>query len=113
MSSEEKTYKVGQTLWFVPINHRYRQPEEVSITKVGRKWLELSNGYRADIKTLIVDGGGYAPPANLYISQSAYEDKVARESAWNALRAKISNLYKVPSGITVDVIENVRAQLGI
>lgn len=115
MSSEEKTYKAGETLWFVPtyIRSSFSIPVEVSIIKVGRKWLELSNGHRADIKTLIVDDEGYASPATCYISQSEYEKKIALTKAWDALRSKIRDIHRAPSGITVDVIENVRAQLGI
>lgn len=66
-------YTEGQTLWLVPSRYRHSgEPREVTITKVGRKWLTLNNGYRAAVDGLALDGGEYSSPGVCYLTREAW-----------------------------------------
>lgn len=110
MSSKKLT--PGQTLWWVPRNNRYREPFEVTVTKVGRKWIHLDNHHRIDAETLEADGAGYSPPGVCYLSQGAYESETALNQAWRSLQQDL-HLLRAPAGITVEKIREARELLGL
>lgn len=112
----DRKFEVGQKLYYVS-NRRYSvcRNEDVEITKVGKIWLTLSNGKRASIESLEVDGGEYSSPAQCWLSREDYEGHIGLESAWGKFQydvGYIRNPHPKPS-ITVENIAQVRKILGI
>ncbi len=101
-----KKFRVGQELWFVP--QTWGRPVEGSatkITKVGRKWLELSNGRRACVKSLET---GYD---QCYLTRADYEKERELFRAWQELDGLIER--RPPEGVTLDKINQARKLLGL
>jgi len=109
-----RTFVAGQKLWFVPVSNHLGEATYVAIKTVGRKWLTLENGYRADVETLFVDGDGrgYTHPAVCYIDKQAYDEAKALEHAWLRFRTSIAaNGSRVPKGVTREAIQAARTAL--
>lgn len=100
----------GSEFYFVP-KSRYRAREYLTVTKVGRKWLTLSNGERADKVTLELEDGWNT--GRLYPSQEQYQAIQAAEDLWRAFRAVISQRWGVPKGIAEKDIRHVAGLLKI
>lgn len=101
----EMKYKLGDTLYCVYGSHKRREPESVTIEKVGRKWLYLSNGYRADIDTLILDGNEFASPGECWGSESNYNYHRALEYRWKTI---FNAVYaKRPSHLTMEDMDEI------
>lgn len=105
-------YSVGQPLWYVPTIRRGDQ-KEVTITQVGRKWLTLSNGERASIDGLVVDGGGYSTPAWCYVSREEYEAEQTLNAAWSEFRRAIDSSRRTPGLATLEAIQQAIKLLGV
>jgi hypothetical protein len=99
-----KNFDVGQELWYVPRWGRLSECHAVKITKIGRKWLELSNGLKADVKTL------KSFQDQLYLSEADHAKERAMQAAWNALERRMSNAK--PS-VTVRRIKLAEKLLGL
>lgn len=109
--SEERLV-VGQTLLYVPNDLRRSEPREVTVTKIGRKWADISGGYnRISITTLDVDGYGYSSPGKCWRSREAYESHKKLCEAWSELRRLIDAKWYVPEGVTLSQIENAKRSL--
>lgn len=82
-SITHNSYTEGQKLWMVP-RHRYMgEPREVTITKVGRKWLTLDNRHRAAVDGLTLDGGEYMSPGVCYLTRQEWEiEKTLLGNRW-------------------------------
>jgi hypothetical protein len=100
-----KTFEVGQELWFVPRWGKLSECHALKITKVGRKWLELSNGRRACVNTLET---GYD---RCYLSQADHENQREIFIAWQKLGGLIER--RKPEGVTLDDIAQARKLLGL
>lgn len=96
-------YNVGDTLYCVYFNRR--SPQTVTITKVGRKWLHLSNGYRADIDTLILDGGEYSSPGKCWMSQAEYKLHVELDKRWKRIAMEFHSLR--PNHLTMADLDEI------
>lgn len=91
----------GQELWYVPSDRRFdKNGSAVTVTKVGRKWLSLSNGERIEADTLVADGRGYAAPGRCWLSEDHWLAEVSRRAAWNDLRALLERQYAAPDGLS-------------
>lgn len=88
-------FTVGQKLWFVPSQRYLGEPKEVSITKIGRKWLSVSNGMKISIDNLNADGGQYISPGTAYLNRGLYESDLRLNGLWKRLKL-IVNAYAVP-----------------
>lgn len=108
-----KELKVGQALYWVPRETRFRNPREVTVTKIGRKWVQLDNRERIDIESLCADGGQYASPGQCYLSKADYEHAIKLSNNWTALRRDIESLWKAPNGVTLEDMDAVRSILKI
>lgn len=102
-----KQFQVNQTLFFVPRDQG--KPCEVTIVKVGRKWLELSNFKRCNFD-LVVDSP-YGTPLRCYLSRAVYEQGRALSAAWS--RLKYAMPHNAPEGMTIEQITQARAMLGL
>jgi hypothetical protein len=110
------TITVGQELWFVYSDHYHRRgkDEVAKVTKVGRKWAELSNGYRVDLHTLIAEGAGYSSAGRAHVSRAHWEEEKRRKGAWEALRGRLREAWGgPPRGISTENIRAAAALLGI
>jgi hypothetical protein len=96
----------GQTLWFVYYKSYSLRPRpdcEVTVTKVGREWLALSNRHRVDKHTLIADGKNYSPPGRCYLSREIYEKRMATLKAWRDFSSSIDP-RNPPDGVELESI---------
>jgi hypothetical protein len=101
MSTE---YKVGDKLWWVSSDNK-RTQREVTVEKVGRVWLTLSNHHRVDKVTLKADAGGFTSPGTCWLSKEAYEHCVRLELAWGSLQRKVRETWSVPDDVTLEDIK--------
>jgi hypothetical protein len=63
--------------WLVLNEKRHTKDREVTISKIGRKWVTLSDGNRFDRTSenwRNVDGAGYSSPGRLWDSTEQYEE---------------------------------------
>lgn len=105
-------YTVGQELHFEwsPYSSRKGRGEDVTITRVGRKWLELSNGHRVDKVRLVADGRGYSSPGTAYTSRADREAHVRLHEAWRRLRIQMS--APPGDGVTAEQVAEAANLLG-
>ena len=78
--------KVGDKLWFVP-GYRKAGAGYVTIEKVGRLYLTLSNRLRADKHTLYTD---YS--SKCYLSKEEHDNETAFGVALSELKRRVSDL---------------------
>ena len=97
-------YKVGDKLWWVGSDNR-RTQREVTVEKVGRVWLTLSNGHRVDKVTLKADAGGFVSPGTCWLRKEAYEHCVRLELAWGSLQRKVRETWSIPDDVTLEDIK--------
>lgn len=103
---------IGQKLWYVPRELRRADPREVTVTKVGRKWADVSGGHgRINVETLEVDGRGYSSPGKCWRSREEYEAYDALCKAWDELRTLLSRHWSPPAGVTLNQVANAKRSL--
>lgn len=105
-------YTVGQELYFEwsPYSNRKGRGEAVTITKIGRKWLELSNGFRVDKMRLVADGRGYSSPGTAYVSREDRESQIRLQAAWHNLRRRMES--HPGEGVTAERVAEAARLLG-
>ena len=96
-------YTVGQELYF---ESKHGRSGTVTITKVGRKWLELSNHRRVDKDSLCADYG-----SRCFLSEAQRRADLEREAAWQHLRTALP--YTAPPTVTDDDIKAAARLLGV
>lgn len=97
--------QVGQKLWYVSIRHG--ESHEAVVTKVGRKWATIGEGWRAqliDLVTMQADGKGYSSPGRCYLSREAHEMERARSDTWSRF-VNVVKYKNCPAGVTTDDIK--------
>lgn len=104
-------FKVGQELYVPRKAVGFKSPYPVTITKIGKRWLSLSNNHRADIDTLSVDGGAYSSPAICYLSIEAIKGDSLLKSAWDDFKLDVYHHGGIPEGLTVEAIVQMRKLL--
>ena len=90
-----KDFNVGEKAYVVYSNKGYRQPprmEEVTITKVGRKYITANNCeyYYDDCQNKFIPKENYATNILLYSSKILAEEEIIRL----LLKPKISNIIR-------------------
>ena len=78
--------KVGDKLWFVP-GYRKAGAGYVTVEKVGRLYLTLSNRLRADKHTLYTD---YS--SRCYLSKEEHDNEIAFRIALSEFKRRVSDL---------------------
>lgn len=104
--------KVGNTLWYVPIYKR-ELPRDVTVTKVGRKWIEIDPSWfpRLDKDTLFADGGKGVSPGRAYISKGEWEIERDTNQAWGEFRTAIEKLYHRPQHLKLEEIQEMAEKI--
>lgn len=105
--------QVGQTLYFVGRDRYHGPARDVTVTKIGRKWASLDNGYRISLESLYADGGQYASPGRCWPNREAYEAALYRAHKWSALRKWLDHKYSPPEGVTVEQMQQAAKLLGL
>lgn len=99
----------GQKLWWVCLNRSpgtKRDPgHEVTVMKVGRRWVVLDNGHRIDVDTWTADGGGYVSPGRCWPSEAAYVQETELEERWGQFHQYVATQYRAPAGCTKERID--------
>lgn len=107
--------EVGQKLWLV-LSRNSSHQQEVTVTKVGRKWATLDHGYRPyriDKESMEVDGGQYMSPGRCHLSRDEYERAKKRGDDWSSLLSAIRNRWSPPPRATSESIAEARKLLGL
>lgn len=78
------TYKEGQEVWIAP-TYRTGGGRWQTIVKIGRKWAQLSDGNRFDVRDSQLDGGIYSSPGRVWGSPDACEAEQQADVAWSKL----------------------------
>jgi hypothetical protein len=95
--------QVGDKLWWVSLldygNSGNKKGREVTITKVGRVYLTLSNGYQVFRDTLKVKSD-YTTGVTVYRSELEHAVEHGRQTAWRELRRFIDREYMCPNHVT-------------
>jgi hypothetical protein len=89
-----------------------RDPSEVTVIKIGRKWAEIDHGRRISIETMWVDHGQYTSSERCYASIEERQNERALEREWDAFRKAIGNLWHSPT-TNIDSIRQAGALLGV
>ncbi len=97
--------KPGDTLFWVPDN--YGNPRNVTIEKVGRKWLTVGR-HRVHAETLVGETPGYGRVAQCYLSEAEHRALIDRRLAWGNLRRVVANIGMPPKGLSTDQINQMR-----
>ncbi len=93
--------EVGQRLFMVSTLNRSRHGRNDSwetIRKVGRKWatLEGYEKYRVSLEFLSVDGGEYVSPAQCYLTEKEYREKVCKQKCWGKIQQRLRGMFQSP-----------------
>jgi len=90
-------------------------PTEVTIGKIGRKWAlcdppeNYHPGFRINVQTLETDaaciyGKLYWSLDDWQRQRGEYKVRVDADAAWEEFRSRIYGTWRVPDGLTADVI---------
>ena len=111
-----KELVVGQKLYYVPFHSRSDQ-EEVLVTKIGRKWATIGEGWsslKISLDTWIADGGRYSSPGRCYLSKKVYEEEQLRCQVWRDfiewVQRRCLRIEDMP-GLSADRIKAIRQEL--
>ncbi len=102
-------YKVGQSL-FIQWNDNRRSTATACITVVGRKWVTFEvygRQYRFNPETTHVENS----QADVWLSEQAYLDHVAKQRAWSALRKLLEDQRTPPDRMTTEQIQALTATI--
>ena len=99
-------YKVGMKLWYHRNDNRHSNGSEVTVEKIGNKWVQLSgNNGRVEKDSVNVDGGEYSSPGTLYLNKEEYDNEMMLYNAWRSFMEKSRVIgYRVPKGMTLEKI---------
>ena len=109
MSAVGTSFYPGQKLWWTSLNRSpglKRDPgHEVTVVKVGRRWVTLDNGHRIGVHGGLADGGDYASPGCCWPSEAAYLRTIKMTGRWEQFHRYISTQYSPPLDCTIERIE--------
>lgn len=114
-------YIVGQVVCIVitlNVKPDHHCPLAAKVTKVGRKWVNLSTiglgaFYRVPVGSRDLDGGNYSSPGKVWVDEHEYQRRKATEEAWSALQRKIEYVREVPDHISEEDVRFAASRLGL
>lgn len=78
--------EVGRTLWCVPFDSRMGKPFEVTITKVGRKYVHTTHDLSFSIEDAKhCDASGFGGRYALWPTKESHEQYLVLQDAWDEL----------------------------
>lgn len=109
---DKNHFKVGQILYVVKNIFRPtgKIDCEVTIQKIGNKFLYLSDGTKAYISDLHVDNGQYTSCGRCYISRDIFNEKLILSTEWLEMQ-KTLQYMKLPEGVTIADLNKVKILL--
>ena len=96
-------FAVGQEMWFYD-NYSQVRSRMVTIEKVGRKWITLSNHERICKETLVADHNGFRSAGKAYLCKADCEAEINIKKDWSSIRKYFDGQYSKPSGFTIEDI---------
>jgi hypothetical protein len=102
-------FEIGQKLFYVHALYSNFWPEYVTVTKVGRTWITLSNCVRfpkQDLPARCEDGRGL-----VYASENDFAAVREKQQLWSELRRRIDRASECPKWLTADRIREIAAML--
>ena len=103
--SDKFNFTVGQRLWYVPSHSGAMLGREVSVLKIGTKWVQLSGGEQCE-KNGRMKGGC------IYLSKAHSDLMRARLAAWVELKREL-RCQMMPDDLTLDELVQISAKLGL
>ena len=113
------TITAGMRIWFLADQTSIpTRMIPMRVTKIGRRWAYLQNGFRFDVRTARLVGHGYCsrPPrtfdfSRYFLDRATMTDQRAVTKAWNELRRQLHDAWLVPPTLTIEQIAQARALL--
>jgi hypothetical protein len=84
--------------------------EDITVTKVGKKYAYFGSGRRFGIATMMENG---PDGSRVYTDRKAFYADQDRQRKWTAIRNKIARIYEAPPQVTTHMIERAIAVLEI
>lgn len=110
----ERMIEIGIPFFFVP-NERRHAGRRVTVSKIGRRWITLSDGNRFDCTSddwRIVDGGGYSSPGRLWDSERHFENSQRVREILNAIEHRF-RLGREDCNVTLENATEAARLLGV
>lgn len=101
-------FKIGQSVVVNWSGYNKSRTTEETITKVGRKWVELAEGqYRFDPRNMFLDGRGDASLGKVYLSHAELNDEQEREQLWRSIARRVRDIYSLPAYLTLERLQQL------
>jgi hypothetical protein len=107
-----KDFAIGQQLWYVPNDRRWRSPRYVTVEKIGRKWVQTNYG-RFDPAEMwegsfaIDTGVGLA--SRLWLTKEAWEYEQQRSELCKELSSKLDSWRGEYRNASLEKLQQVKA----
>jgi len=101
-------FEVGQELYVV-LNERRGGPRIETVTSIGRKWVNLTNGWRFDHADMRLDGKGYSSPGKVYQSEAEHNNWLELDRTWRSFMCAMDRQFSPPSGMSIEKIQAIRS----
>lgn len=101
----------GENLFWVPTNFREKKIN-VTVTKIGRKWAYLSNGYKIDKNSLkSPPKDNLISPGRCFLSHQDYLDKKKIYEKFEKIKRVLQHIDKLPDDVTLENLKKVEELL--
>lgn len=92
-----KSLKVGDTVYLIPYDTKYRKPSNVKIISLGRKWMKLDLLHRSENKFDVMDDYKHTPELGssdyfIHASEEDYKKYQELKTEYNQLLNQIHSL---------------------
>ena len=120
MTAKFEGWHVGARV-YLAYSHRWAGGcKWATVTKVGRKWVEYQldgSGWRNpddrfDAETMRMDGGHYASPGVVYLSEDDYKSATELSKAWLSFVWGLEK-GRAPDGMTMEKLGQIKSILGM
>ncbi len=112
---EADEFHVGQVVFVVYNKNRSGGGTcELSVTKIGRKWVTIGAGWREerfDPRTMMLDGKEYDSHGKVWLYKEEWERDSVDGKAWDEFRRNIP--YARPHGVNAEAVATIKRILGM
>lgn len=100
--NETVKYEIGQEIYYKRPYSSSESPMKTSVTKVGRKWVHLANGYKIAVGTKQCIDNVCGGTIDIYFSADEYQKHKTLQKLWVDFRNSLP--YNPSEGVTsVDI----------